>query len=54
MIPTYYVKGNTLCFFFGQISQPSNKKKWLMNPTKGFLGFKKTIILTKKFKSYQI
>jgi hypothetical protein len=28
-------------FFFGESLQPGNKKKGLMNPTNGFLRFKK-------------
>jgi hypothetical protein len=29
-------------FFFGELSQPGDKKKWLANPIKGFLRFLKT------------
>jgi hypothetical protein len=32
----------TLCFVFGEFLQPGDKKKGLVNPTNGFLRFKKT------------
>jgi hypothetical protein len=40
----------TQCFSFGEFSQPGDKKKGLVNPTKGFLRFKKINrhILTKQ------
>jgi hypothetical protein len=43
-------------FYFGEFSQPGDKKKRLANITKGFLRFKKRTrhILTKKLRSRQI
>jgi hypothetical protein len=42
---TFESTSSPLFFYFGEFSQPGNKKKGLANPTKGFLiFFKKTAI----------